>query len=181
MPNRSIFKTSHRKGIEFDNFFCGHLISNKTADEWNKREGALQIKQSIGIFSVRTSPECALKFVPRPRAQKVTRAKSVTSGCFSLTWQHSGKEEASEEMWTLLCRRSARQSKLYEHQLNARHLDAPIFCGSRCERVIGEICAAPPSRFQRMHASLCSVHFERSWSRKKIGILTGRYGEHEVE
>ena len=135
----------------------------------------------FSIFSVQTSPECALKFVPRPRAQKVTRAKSVTSGCFSLTWQHSGKEEASEEMWTLLCRRSARQSKLYEHQLNARHLDAPIFCGSRCERVIGEICAAPPSRFQRMHASLCSVHFERSWSRKQIGILTGRYGEHEVE
>ena len=48
-----------------------------------------------------------------------------------------------------MCRRSAQQLRLYEHQLHARHLDAPISRGSRCESEMVEICAALPSRFSK--------------------------------
>ena len=73
----------------------------------------------------------------------------MTSGYYTLTKRHGGKDEASEEKWMPLCRRSAQQSKLYEHQLHARYRDAPIYRGSRCEREMVEICAAPPSRFSK--------------------------------
>ena len=54
-----------------------------------------------------------------------------------------------------MCRRSAQQSELYEHQLHARHLDAPISCGSRFEREMGEIRATAPSGFQRADFKAC--------------------------
>ena len=93
-------------------------------------------------------------------------------------------EEASDGRWTLLCRRSAQQSKLYEHQLHARHLDAPISRGSRCEREMVEICAAPPSRFQRADFKACLFvfrPFREKLLRKQLGIYSLGYGEHEAE
>ena len=83
-----------------------------------------------------------------------------------------------------MCRRSAQQSKLCGHQLHARHLDAPISCGSRCEREMVQICAVPPSRFQRADFKACLIvfrPFREKLLRKQLGIHSGVYGEHEAE
>ena len=123
-----------------------HLLDNCNASVqiWLTKNG---FKHFFFPFELRAN--AAWNLSPRPRGQKVTWAEAVTSTCCTLTWRHGGKEEVSEGRWTLLCRRSAQQSKLYEHQLHARHLDAPIYRGSRCEREMVEICAAPPSRFSK--------------------------------
>ena len=66
----------------------------------------------------------------------------------------------------------------------ARHLDAPISRGSRCEREMGEICAAPPSRFQRADFKACLIvfrPFREKLLRKQLGIHFGGYGGHEAE
>ena len=64
-----------------------------------------------------------------------------------------------------MCRRSTQQSKLYENQLHARHLDAPI----PVDRAVREKWLKFVQRHRvdfkepiSKHASLCSVHFERS-------------------
>ena len=54
----------------------------------------------------------------------------------------------------------------------------------RAEREMGEICAAPPSRFQRADFKACLIvfrPFREKLLRKQLGIHSRGYGEHEAE